>query len=48
VVSMPKGKKGAPPRGVAVDVDSGKGGAREREPKGAAEPKSAAKKGSAK
>jgi hypothetical protein len=48
VVSMPKGKKGAPPKGVAVDADSGKGGAREREPKGAAEPKSAAKKGSAK
>ena len=36
VVSMPKGKKGAAPKGVALDADSGKGGAREAEPKGAA------------
>jgi hypothetical protein len=48
VVSMPKGKKGAPPKGVALDADSGKGSAREAEPKGASEPKSASKKGAAK
>ena len=48
VVSMPKGKKGAAPKGVALDADSGKGGARESDAKPAAEPKSTAKKGGAK
>ncbi len=48
VVSMPKGRKGPAPKGVALDADVGKGVPRDGDAKNAAEGKAAAKKGASK
>lgn len=48
VVSMPTQKKGANPKGIALDADGGKRGAREAESKGATEPKRHSKQGATK